>query len=165
VIDFPWPRPNEDFEKRMCAFVENAKSEGVEAFAFGDLFLEDIRAYREKNLDGTGITLLFPVWGMPTDRLAHDMVAGGLRAHVTCVDPCGENGEFHTCVFQGPMFSKPVPVTPGEVQERDGLVFADLILMDEDRGDDIPPEQVIRGSAETLTRLSRNIRCHPTSKS
>lgn len=155
VIDLPWPCSNEEYEKRMGAFVEGAIKDGVEAMAFGDLFLEDIRQYRENNLEGTGITPLFPVWGMPTDRLADDMVAAGLRAHVTCVnpkklsgdfagrtfdaaflddlpetiDPCGENGEFHTCVFTGPMFETPIAVTPGEIQERDGFVFADVMLV------------------------------------
>ncbi len=154
VIDLPWPCPNEEYEARMGAFVERALGDGVGAMAFGDLFLEDIREYREKNLDGTGLTPLFPVWGMPTDRLASDMVRAGLRAHVTCIDPnklstdfagrtfdtdflddlpagidpCGENGEFHTCVFEGPMFEKPIAVAPGEIQERDGFVFADLVL-------------------------------------
>jgi uncharacterized protein (TIGR00290 family) len=154
VIEIPWPCPNEAYEARMSEFVELAKEEGVEAMAFGDLFLEDIRAYREKNLQGTGITPLFPVWGLPTDKLAGDMVEAGLRAQVTCVDPkqldasfagrifdasflddlpsgvdpCGENGEFHSCVFAGPMFSAPVPIAPGEVTERDGFVFADAVL-------------------------------------
>lgn len=154
VIGIPWPCSNEEYERRLGGFVEKAKGEGVEAMAFGDLFLEDIRAYRERNLAGTGIEPLFPVWGIPTDRLARDMVGAGLRARVTCVDPgkldssfagrvfdetfladlpegvdpCGENGEFHSCVYAGPMFSAPVPVEPGEVTERDGFVFADLTL-------------------------------------
>jgi uncharacterized protein (TIGR00290 family) len=154
VIDIPWPCPNEEYEKRMGAFVEKAKGEGVEAMAFGDLFLEDIREYRVKNLEGTGITPLFPVWGLPTRALARDMVEAGLMAHVTCVDPkkldasfagrtfnadflddlpdsvdpCGENGEFHTCVNAGPMFSEPIAIEPGEVTERDGFVFADVTL-------------------------------------
>jgi uncharacterized protein (TIGR00290 family) len=154
AIDIPWPCPNEEYEKRMGAFVEKAKGEGGEAMAFGDLFLEDIREYRLKNLEGKGLTPLFPVWGLETAKLARDMVEAGLRAHVTCVDPkqldasfagrtfdadflddlpdsvdpCGENGEFHTCVFAGPMFSAPVLVTPGEVTERDGFVFADVRL-------------------------------------
>jgi uncharacterized protein (TIGR00290 family) len=154
VIDIPWPCPNEEYEKRMGAFVEKAKGEGVEAMAFGDLFLEEIREYRVKNLEGTGITPLFPVWGLPTRTLARDMVEAGLMAHVTCVDPkkldasfagrtfnadflddlpdsvdpCGENGEFHTCVNAGPMFSEPIAIEPGEVTERDGFVFADVTL-------------------------------------
>ena len=154
VINIPWPCPNEDYEKRMGAFVAEALAHGVEAMAFGDLFLDDIREYRVKNLEGTGIKPVFPVWGLPTDTLARDMVAAGLRAHVTCidpkkldasfagrtfdqgfldalpegVDPCGENGEFHTCVFQGPMFAEPLAITPGEVTERDGFVFADVTL-------------------------------------
>jgi len=154
VIDLPWPCPNAEYEKRMGAFVETAKSEGIEAMAFGDLFLEDIRAYREAKLEGTGLKPLFPVWQIPTGQLARDMIAGGLQARVTCVDPkqldpsfagraydadyiadlpegvdpCGENGEFHTCVHAGPMFAAPLDVAEGEVVERDGFVFADLRL-------------------------------------
>ena len=154
VIDIPWPCPNETYEKRMGAFVDKAKDMGVEAMAFGDLFLEDIRDYRVKNLAGTGIEPIFPVWGLPTGQLARDMVTGGLRAHVTCIDPkkldssfagrtfdadfledlpadidpCGENGEFHSCVYAGPMFAEPIDVVPGEVTERDGFVFADVML-------------------------------------
>lgn len=154
AIELPWPCPNAEYEARMGAFVETAKGEGVEAMAFGDLFLEDIRAYREKNLEGTGIAPLFPLWGIPTGALARDMVAGGLRAHAVCVDPkqldpsfagrtfdaafledlpesvdpCGENGEFHTCVFAGPMFAAPLDLAVGDVVERDGFVFADVAL-------------------------------------
>jgi uncharacterized protein (TIGR00290 family) len=127
--------------------------DGVEAIAFGDLFLTDIRAYRERQLTGTGIAPLFPLWGRDTRALAHEMVDGGLEAHVTCVDPakldrafagrpfdrafqadlpaavdpCGENGEFHTFVSAGPMFSEPIAVRLGDVTERDGFVFADLL--------------------------------------
>ena len=137
----------------MAAFVEQAKRRGISHFAFGDLFLEDIRRYREDKLRGTGVHPLFPLWGLPTDTLARDMVAGGLRAYVTCVDPkqaprswagrifdrafvdaipegidpCGERGEFHTFVYDGPMLRHPVPVAPGEIVERDGFVFADLL--------------------------------------
>lgn len=154
VIGIPWPCSNDEYERRLGAFVKEAREQGVEAMAFGDLFLEDIRTYREKNLAGTGIKPVFPVWGVPTDRLARDMVGSGLRAHVTCVDPkqldrsfvgrvfdaaflddlpeevdpCGENGEFHSCVVAGPMFQAPVPVSPGEITERDGFIFADLRL-------------------------------------
>jgi diphthamide synthase (EF-2-diphthine--ammonia ligase) len=125
----------------------------VTVIAFGDLYLQDVRAYREKQLQGTGLTPIFPLWQIPTDKLAQGMIAGGLRARLSCidpktlprsfagrefddallrdlpagVDPCGENGEFHTFVYAGPMFSEPISVTLGEVVERDGFVFADLV--------------------------------------
>lgn len=118
-----------------------------------DLFLRDIREYRERALQGTGLEPLFPLWEMPTRDLAQKMIASGLRAKVTCVDekaldagfagrefdlallvdlpaavdPCGENGEFHTFVYDGPMFRHPVPVTAGELHAADGFVFADLL--------------------------------------
>ena len=153
LIDIPYPCPNADYERIMGAFVAKAQAHGVAAMAFGDLFLADIRAYRERQLAGTGIEPLFPLWGLDTRALAAEMIDGGLVAHVTCVDPakldrefagrrfdhsfladlpdgvdpCGENGEFHTFVSAGPMFRKPVPVDRGEVVERDGFVFADII--------------------------------------
>jgi len=152
-IPLPYPCPNEAYERIMAGVIQRAQSEGVEAMAFGDLFLEDIRAYRERQLDGTGLEPLFPIWGIPTDELARTMVAAGLRAHITCVDPqqldrsfagrvfdadfladlpagvdpCGENGEFHSFATDGPMFSKRLEVQTGEVVERDGFVFADLL--------------------------------------
>ena len=152
-IPLPFPCPNEAYERIMAGVIQRAQSEGVEAMAFGDLFLEDIRAYRERQLDGTGLEPLFPIWGIPTDELARTMVAAGLRAHITCVDPrqldrgfagrvfdadfladlpagvdpCGENGEFHSFATDGPMFSKRLEVQTGEVVERDGFVFADLL--------------------------------------
>ena len=136
--------------REICA---RATREQVEAMAFGDLFLADIRAYREKQLAGTGLQPIFPVWQIPTRQLAQDMIDAGLRAKITCVDPkvlarefagrdfdasfladlpegvdpCGENGEFHSFVYDGPMFRKPVPVQVGEIVERDGFVFADLL--------------------------------------
>lgn len=151
-VPIPNPCPNEVYERAMGELVERAVGEGVECMAFGDLFLEEIRAYRVRMLEGTGLEPVFPIWGLPTDRLARAMVDAGLRAHLTCVDPkqldrrfagrtfdaalldelpegvdpCGENGEFHTFCFAGPMFDAPIPVTPGEVVERDGFVFADL---------------------------------------
>jgi len=153
VIEIPYPCPNSDYARIMGAFVAKARAEGVEAMAFGDLFLADIRAYREKQLAGTGIAPLFPLWGRDTAALARDMIDGGLRANVTCVDPakldrafagrtfdrafladlpagvdpCGENGEFHTFVSAGPMLREPVAVQAGAVTERDGFVFADLL--------------------------------------
>ncbi len=152
VIDIPYPCPNADYERIMGAFVAKAQAHGIVAMAFGDLFLADIRAYRERQLAGTGIAPLFPLWGRDTRALAAEMIDGGLVAHVTCVDPrkldrafagrrfdhalladlpagidpCGENGKFHTFVSAGPMFHAAVPVRAGEVVERDGFVFADF---------------------------------------
>lgn len=152
-VGIPWPCSNAQYEAAMAAAIERAKSEGVTVMAFGDLFLEDIRSYRVQKLAGTGIEPLFPIWGIPTGELARDMVAGGLRARLTCVDPkqlapsfagrefdaallaelpqtvdpCGERGEFHTFAYEGPMFRKPIEIQNGEVVERDGFVFADLL--------------------------------------
>lgn len=153
-VPLPWPCSNADYEVAMRRAVEQARARGVSVMAFGDLFLEDVRAYRESKLSGTGLRPHFPLWGVPTDRLAREMIAGGLEARLTCVDPrqlppsfagrafdlallselpssvdpCGERGEFHTFVHAGPMFGRPVPVALGEVVERDGFVFADLTL-------------------------------------
>jgi len=153
LIEIPYPCPNADYERIMGAFVAEARAEGVEAMAFGDLFLADIRAYRERQLAGTGIAPLFPLWGRDTRTLAREMLDGGLEAYVTCVDPskldrafagrtfdrafladlppgvdpCGENGEFHTFVSAGPMFRQAVAVRVGNVADRDGFVFADLL--------------------------------------
>ncbi|HXF53076.1 MAG TPA: ATP-binding protein [Hyphomicrobiaceae bacterium] len=150
-FDIPYPCSNDT--ERMGAFVDRAKEEGVEAMAFGDLYLADIRAYRERMLAGTGITPLFPLWGQDTGKLARTMIAAGLRAHVTCidpkrldpsfvgrsfdldflnalpmgVDPCGENGEFHTLAVAGPMFGTEIRARAGEITERDGFVFADFV--------------------------------------
>lgn len=154
-VPLPWPCPNAEYEARMRALVETARASGVTAFAFGDLFLEDVRAYRERQLAGTGLEPLFPVWGTPADTpaLARAMIADGFRAVLTCVDPrhlppafagrdfdaallaalppgadpCGERGEFHTFCHAGPVFARPVPVRRGEVVERDGFWFADLL--------------------------------------
>ena len=153
AVDLPWPCSNDDYESRMRAVCDRAVAEGIEAVAFGDLFLEDIRAYRVKQMEGTGLELLFPTWGIPTDSLAREMITAGLKAKITCVDPsklapsfagrefdrdlldslpasvdpCGENGEFHSFVYDGPMFSKPIAVRSGEVVTRDGFVFADVL--------------------------------------
>lgn len=150
----PFPCPNEIYEQRMKDAVEAARAQGVTKIVFGDLFLEDIRAYREEKLRGTGIEAVFPLWKIPTDKLARDMIAGGIKARVVCldpkkvpremagkefdenllatlpagVDPCAENGEFHTCVVGGPMFAKDLDVKTGEVVARDDFVFADLKL-------------------------------------
>lgn len=152
VIKIPYPCPNADYARIMGAFVAEAKGSGVTQMAFGDLFLVDIRAYRETQLAGTGITPVFPLWEKDTRSLAQEMVDGGLVAHITCIDPrkldpkfagrrfdraflaglpaeidpCGENGEFHSFVSAGPMFSAPLAVTAGEITERDGFVFADM---------------------------------------
>jgi uncharacterized protein (TIGR00290 family) len=152
-IPLPWPCSNEQYEKLMTRACAKAVAEGIEAIAFGDLFLEDVRAYRVKQMAGTGLEPLFPVWGRPTDRLGHEMVASGLKAILTCIDtrklnagfagrrfdsnflaglpsgidPCGENGEFHSFVYAGPMFNYKIDVIPGEIVVRDQFVFADLI--------------------------------------
>jgi uncharacterized protein (TIGR00290 family) len=152
TIPIPYPCSNDAYEAAMAAFIQQAKARGTTHLAFGDLFLEDIRRYREAKLAGTGVEPVFPLWGLPTHALAQEMVAHGVRAHITCVDPkkaprewagrlfdrefidavpegidpCGENGEFHTFAFDGPMFRWPVGVAVGEIVERDGFVFADL---------------------------------------
>jgi uncharacterized protein (TIGR00290 family) len=154
AVPLPWPCSNEHYESAMREACTAAIQNGVEAFAFGDLFLEDVRRYREERLRGTGLTPVFPVWAMDTQRLAQEMVASGLKARIVCVDPkklpkefagrdfdadflrdlpqgvdpCGENGEFHSFVYAGPMFREPIPVESGEVVERDGFVFADVRL-------------------------------------
>ena len=143
---------NADYERAMEAALQQARAEGVTAVAFGDLFLEDVRRYREERLAPTGLQPLFPLWHCETAALAREMVDGGLRAHITCidprhldrsfagrtfdhgllddlppaVDPCGERGEFHTLAYQGPMFASPISVKAGEVVERGGFVFADI---------------------------------------
>jgi uncharacterized protein (TIGR00290 family) len=152
-VTIPSPCPNDAYEAAMAEVVAEARDQGVTHMAFGDLFLADIRAYREERLQGSGITPLFPLWGRETGALAHRMIAAGIRAILTCVDPrqldrrhaglsfdsvllaelpsgcdpCGERGEFHTFAWDGPGFSRPVPVSVGEVVERDGFVFADLL--------------------------------------
>jgi uncharacterized protein (TIGR00290 family) len=152
TIPLPWPCSNDQYEAKMTSFWALAVTKGVQAMAFGDLFLADIRAYREKQLAGTGLDPIFPVWQIPTAYLARTMIASGLRAKITCVDPkvlprefagrdfdsqfladlpssidpCGENGEFHSFVYDGPGFGRPISVTVGEIVERDGFVFADL---------------------------------------
>lgn len=153
VLEIPYPCPNAEYERIMGAFVAGQAAAGIEGIAFGDLFLEDIRRYREGKLAGTGIVALFPLWGIPTAELAREMIAGGLEARVTCVDPrklpesfagrrfdaellsdlpegvdpCAENGEFHTFCCAGPMFNRPIGVEAGEVVTRDGFVFCDLV--------------------------------------
>ncbi|MFZ0522719.1 MAG: hypothetical protein WAL95_16965 [Candidatus Acidiferrales bacterium] len=149
----PSPCSNEVYEQAMSEAMARARAEGVRHVIFGDLFLADIRAYRERHLALCNMTPVFPLWGRDTRLLAEDMLAGGLSAYLTCVDPrkldrsfagrrfdrdllaalpravdpCGENGEFHTFACAGPMFREEIPVTPGEIVERDGFVFADLL--------------------------------------
>jgi uncharacterized protein (TIGR00290 family) len=158
AIPIPWPCANEQYERIMADVCARAREAGVEAVAFGDLFLRDIRAYREQQLRGTGLEALFPLWNLDTWALARDMIAGGLRAKVTCVDPkrlapgfagrdfdqqflddlpagvdpCGENGEFHSFVYAAPVFGRTIPVRMGEIVARDGFVFADVLQ--EERG-------------------------------
>jgi uncharacterized protein (TIGR00290 family) len=152
-VSLPWPCPNDVYEAAMRDAVQVARDDGTSEMVFGDLFLDDVRAYREANFAGTGITPVFPLWGEPTDRLAREMIDIGVRAVLTCVDPavlpadfagrpfdaellddlpdgvdpCGERGEFHTFVWDGPGFSSPIPIGRGEVVERDGFVFCDVL--------------------------------------
>ena len=152
-VPLPWPCSNERYEAEFLAALAVARRRwSVTHVAFGDLFLQDVRAYRERLLAGTGVTPLFPLWGLPTDTLLHTMLDGGLRARIVCldparldrsfagrdlasaaaelpagVDPCGERGEFHTFVTDGPMLSDSVSVELGEVVEREGFVYADLL--------------------------------------
>jgi uncharacterized protein (TIGR00290 family) len=153
-IPIPSPCPNEVYEQAMGEAVARAVGEGFTHVAFGDLFLEDVRRYREERLAGTGLTPLFPLFGSDTAALARGMIAGGLRARITClnpkvidrgfagrefdaallaelspaIDPCGERGEFHTCAYAGPMFSHELPIETGVTVERDGFVFTDLVI-------------------------------------
>ncbi len=153
-VELPWPCSKTDYEAAMCAACSKAVAQGIEAVAFGDLFLEDVRAYREKQMRDTGLQPLFPIWGLPTSELARQMIASGLRAKLTCVDPkvldasfagrefdaqllrdlptevdsCGERGEFHSFAYAGPMFQHQIQVATGEVVTRDGFVFADVML-------------------------------------
>jgi uncharacterized protein (TIGR00290 family) len=154
AVPLPWPCSNAHYESAMRQACDTAVAGGIDTMAFGDLFLEDVRRYREERLQGTGLTPVFPVWGLDTLRLAEEMIANGLRTRIVCVDPkklprefagrefdsdflrdlppgvdpCGENGEFHSFVYAGPMFSEPIPIESGEVVERDGFVFADVRL-------------------------------------
>jgi uncharacterized protein (TIGR00290 family) len=152
-VPIPQPCSNEDYETGMRAVIERARGASITHVAFGDLFLEDIRAYRIRQLEGSGLEPLFPIWHEPTALLARRMIDAGVEACLTCVDPrrlphsfagrrfdhalladlpadvdpCGENGEFHTCVLDGPMFKHPVAAVAGEIVERDGFCFADLV--------------------------------------
>jgi uncharacterized protein (TIGR00290 family) len=152
-VPLPSPCSNDVYEARMADACEHIKARGVRHMVFGDLFLEDIRAYREVKLSAAGMEGLFPLWKRDTHTLALQMISAGIVAHLVCidprhlarkfagrkfdrellrelpegVDPCGENGEFHTVVTGGPMFAAPIPISFGEIVERDGFVFADVI--------------------------------------
>lgn len=154
AVDLPWPCSNAGYEAIMKETCQAAVQADIGYIAFGDLFLTDIRAYREKQLENSGLQPIFPVWGMPTGELARSMIKSGVRAKLTCVDPkllapefvgrefdeqllsdlppeidpCGENGEFHTCVYAGPMFQHDLSIAVGEIVSRDGFAFADLSL-------------------------------------
>jgi uncharacterized protein (TIGR00290 family) len=153
VVEIPSPCPNDVYEARMSAAMVEARAAGIDQIVFGDLFLQDVRAYRERKLAGTGMTPVFPLWGRATDRLARDMLAAGVRAVLTCVDPnalapefsgrafdetllrdlpdhvdpCGERGEFHTFVWDAPGFGSPIDVEIGETVVRDGFAFRDVV--------------------------------------
>lgn len=155
-VPIPSPCSNEQYEERMAALIKKAEAEDIAGFAFGDLFLADVRAYREKQLAASRVAPIFPLWQRPTSELAAEMVARGVRAKLTCVDPkkldpsfagrdfdatllrdlptdvdpCGENGEFHSFVYDGPMMRHPLPVQVGEVVTREGFVFADVTLVE-----------------------------------
>jgi uncharacterized protein (TIGR00290 family) len=152
TVQLPWPCSNEQYEQRMAVAVSQAIAEGFTHVAFGDLFLQDVRKYREEKLAGTGLTPMFPIWGIPTDELAARMVSDGVRSVLTCVNPkhldrsfagrqfdrallsdlpegvdkCGERGEFHSFAWDGPMFAQPIAIEVGEIVDRDGFVFADI---------------------------------------
>ena len=152
-VPLPWPCSNEIYEEAMSQACASAVHQGIAAVAFGDLFLEDVRRYREERLRGTGLDPMFPLWGRDTRQLLLDMLDGGLRARIVCldptklsadfaghdltcdllrrmpatVDPCGENGEFHTFAHAGPMFEQAIPIRDGETVTRDGFVFADVL--------------------------------------
>jgi uncharacterized protein (TIGR00290 family) len=153
VVEIPFPCPNDVYEARMSQALDTAARDGVTAIVFGDLFLEDVRQYREQAMEGTGMQPLFPLWSRPTRELAREMIHNGVQAILTCVDPsqldpafvgrafdaelldelpdtvdpCGERGEFHTFVWDGPGFSAPIPIRAGEVVARDGFVFCDVL--------------------------------------
>ncbi len=153
IIEIPYPCGNSEYENIMGGFVKRSKEKDVEMFAFGDLFLEDVRNYREKQLKNSGINPFFPIWGIPTDALSREMIDSGLRTVITCVDPkqipkefvgrefdnnflaslpetvdpCGENGEFHTFVFDGQMFKEKIEIVSGDIVYRDNFVFADIL--------------------------------------
>jgi len=153
LIPIPDPCSDSEYKRIMANFIEQVKSQGIDTIAFGDLFLEEIRSYREESLVGTGITPLFPIWGIPTNELSKEMINSGLRAKITCIDPkylpaefagheydstfleqipdaidpCGEKGEFHSFAYDGPMFKNKLNISVGETVTRDGFVYTDLL--------------------------------------
>jgi uncharacterized protein (TIGR00290 family) len=155
TINLPDPCTNEQCDTIMREFVMQSAAQGVQCMAFGDLFLEDVRKYREDQVSGTGIDPVFPMWGIPTRKLAEQMLSAGLDAYVSSVDlkklparfagkkwsreliselpqdvdPCGENGEIHTIAVGGPMFRRPISITVGETVERNGFAYADIVPM------------------------------------
>jgi uncharacterized protein (TIGR00290 family) len=152
-VELPWPCSNTDYENLLRPVCQRAVAEGITAIAFGDLFLQDIRDYRERQLAGTGLTPIFPLWQIPTAQIAKDMMAAGVKAKITCVDPskldrsfagrdfnaeliqdlpagvdpCGENGEFHTFVYDAPVFMERIDIRTGQIVDREGFVFADVL--------------------------------------
>lgn len=153
-VPLPWPCSNEVYEQAMATACASAVGQGISGIAFGDLFLEDVRRYREDRLRGTGLEPIFPIWGRDTRELISEMIDGGLRARIVCVDPaklqadfagrdldhnlvrrlpagvdpCGENGEFHTFAYAGPMFYDPIPIETGTSVTRDGFVYSEVVL-------------------------------------
>lgn len=153
IAPLPSPCSNDAYEEVMAAMCRRAVDSGIDSVVFGDLFLEDVRAYRERMLRGTGLEPLFPLWQVPTSAIAREMLTGGLRARIACVDrrvldrsfagreydagfladlppgadPCGENGEFHSFVYDGPMFRHSIAIEPGEFHEDGDFIFADLL--------------------------------------
>ncbi len=178
IIPIPHPCSNREYAAAMERFIDTARQLGVQCMAFGDLYLQDIRDYREQNLRHTGITPMFPLWGLDTHALSRTMLDGGLRACITCVDPrrlsgkfagreydrcflqdlpdgvdpCGENGEFHSFVYDGPMFHAAVDITRGETVERDGFIFADIVPADDQA------ETILPANASAQPR-SHHARC------
>jgi diphthamide synthase (EF-2-diphthine--ammonia ligase) len=152
-VPLPWPCTNDQYESRMAEACTRAVAEGFDTIAFGDLYLQDVRAYRERQLAGSGLRPIFPLWQVPTAQLARDMISAGLRARLSCIDsrvldpgfagrdfdstlltdlpastdPCGENGEFHSFVYAGPMFRAPIAIETGEVRNVDGFIYMDLL--------------------------------------
>jgi len=182
-VDLPWPCSNDDYESTMKRTCDQAVQSGIACVAFGDLFLTDIREYREKQLRNTGLQPIFPVWGIPTRNLAQDMIASGLRAKLACIDtkqisadfagremdsqlladlpatadPCGENGEFHSFVYAGPMFSKPVAIEVGEIVVRDQFVYADLLPTDSPKLEKGTAQNMLSAGSGSVGDTSREI--------
>ncbi len=181
VVEIPSPCPNEIYEREMASVMEIALADGVEAVVFGDLFLDDVRAYRERSLAEIGVEPLFPLWRRPTSQLAREMISDGVRAILTCVDPaklpasfagrpfdgrllgdlppdvdpCGERGEFHTFVWDGPGFATPIDVRTGEVVARDGFVFCDVLPAEPPA----PPDDCSASSTRLPSTSSRSMEC------